>query len=727
MNKSTYILFFNFLMLFTSLNLYSQESNKGVHQMQAEEFRQNMLVSASKNNFNIPIIPLENKESNGMNKVVFGFLPDWEYNSGAHNNMRYELLTHIAVFDFMIQANGDITNPSGWPWTDVINGAHEKGTKVIMTVSNFGISDATLSTILKSTTEKNNFFDKVVNVISTYKLDGINVDFEAFNSADRGTVLNSFMAELTNHVHTELPGKEVSFDGPAVNWGGWDFAGLVDAVDHLFIMAYDYNQSKSTIADPVAPLYTGSWSKCVNETVTSSYTGYAAAISKSPEKVILGVPYYGQRWQTVDDRLYASAVAYDKSTRYKDDFDKYSTYGRQWDTNSHTPWYKYQVDGNWYEVYADDAGSLGEKYDYAITKQLGGIGIWALNFDGERDELWNLISEKFTDPPAAPTANNDDANTFQNTPVLIDILKNDTDVNNDIDKNSIDIVSGAKHGAISIDNGKITYAPDFGYFGSDEFTYTVEDSKQMISNEATVNIEIKELDCFLSASSTSNYFVRYVLFQDLSDNKLLENVTSEDGGYADYKNQILNLEVDTEYKFIGRGKYLLDNSVYPSYWKVWIDFDNDGGFDGANEELISKEGDAYAFHNFSIPDNIIPDDYTLRIATSSEPINSACGTIEKGEIEDYTVNIIGKSLSNKIEETISVSVYPNPTRGLINIDLSNKGIVTSVEVLNIHSQVVYSSIEETSTIDISNQAKGIYFVKITLESGLNGVFKVVKK
>jgi len=43
----------------------------------------------------------------------------------------------------------------------------------------------------------------------------------------------------------------------------------------------------------------------------------------------------------------------------------------------------------------DDEYSLELKMDYAITKNLGGIGIWALGYDGIRPELRNLIKSKF--------------------------------------------------------------------------------------------------------------------------------------------------------------------------------------------------------------------------------------------------------------------------------------------------------------------------------------------
>jgi len=622
------------MMLLISTNLISQESKRGIHQMQSLEMRKDMIIPISKNHSDTPIIPLQVNSTKELNKVVFGFLPDWEYNSGAHNNMQYNLLTHIAVFDFTIQANGSINNPSNWPWTNVINGAHLEGTKVIMCISNFEVSDAALSTILRGTTQKNNFFKNVKNIISTYNLDGVNIDFEAFNTADRGSVINTFMSELTNYIHTQLPGKEVSFDGPAVNWNGWDFGGLVDAVDHLFIMAYDYNSNKSTKADPVSPLYPGSWDMCVDVTITSSSTGYAAAVNKSPEKIILGVPYYGQRWQTVNGDKYASVVAYDRSTRYKDDFDKFNTYGRQWDTDSHTSWYKYQSGGKWYEVYSDDAGSLSEKYDYSIAKNLGGVGIWALNFDGTKDELWNLISDKFSKT---------------------------------------------------------------------------------------------ESNCKMSATSTSDFFVRYVKVMDeTKTNTLLLNETVEDGGYGNYKNLSFNVDAGTSYQVMVRGKLY---GTANSYWKLLADFDKDGAFDGENETLLSKEGDAWGYSSISIPQNanIITGTYTFRVAMSSTPFSTLCGSFT-GEFEDYTMHVKNSlGLEDELGFKNRVSIYPNPTTGMVNIKLENKGEIGSVQIINTQSQIIFSAEGNIEDIDISNQKSGIYFVKVNFENGYSKVLKLIKR
>lgn len=67
-----------------------------------------------------------------------------------------------------------------------------------------------------------------------------------------------------------------------------------------------------------------------------------------------------------------------------------------WSSNYKTPWYTYQSSGKYYQVWFDNDSSLGLKYDLAIEKDLRGVGMWALGYDGSRDELWDKLREKFT-------------------------------------------------------------------------------------------------------------------------------------------------------------------------------------------------------------------------------------------------------------------------------------------------------------------------------------------
>jgi VCBS repeat-containing protein len=73
----------------------------------------------------------------------------------------------------------------------------------------------------------------------------------------------------------------------------------------------------------------------------------------------------------------------------------------------------------------------------------------------------------------APVAVADSASTIAGTPVLLDVLANDTDV--DGDPLTIASVGNAANGTVQIVNGQVRYSPNAGFTGSDSFTYSIAD------------------------------------------------------------------------------------------------------------------------------------------------------------------------------------------------------------------------------------------------------------
>jgi len=381
-----YLIIFIFLFLHTEN--YSQSHS--VHYADKKAYGK---VEVLKSNLseNVPeIIPLQFKKSE-LTASVFGYLPSWEYQN-AKNYLRYDLLTHIALFDFAADSLGNVENPPayyGWPWTDVIDSAHLNGVKVILSTTNFEASQ--MHQLLNSDAAKQNLFANLKNKVTTYKLDGVNIDFEEYYPADRGDLLNGFMAELTNYLHKEIPGCEVSFAGPSVNWGGWKVTGLANACDYIFIMGYAFAGSWSEYSGSNAPLFGDTY--CIANTLSNLY---ADVIKNDPQKLILGVPYYGNKWRTKTEEPHAAVVSYSNSTRYFDDFAQAQKYGLLWENIDKTPWYRWQQnDTTWYQVWFDNDSSLGLKYDLAKTYNLKGVGMWALGYDSNRTELWNTIEKRF--------------------------------------------------------------------------------------------------------------------------------------------------------------------------------------------------------------------------------------------------------------------------------------------------------------------------------------------
>ncbi len=375
----------------------SAQDHYSVHQIELENHKNDKTHPSLTSDKSQQIIPLQTTPSK-LTAAVFGYLPYW----ASSNYLDYSLLSHIAAFSVEINSNGTLGDDHGWPWTNLINTAHSNGVKVILTATLFNGND--ISTLINTSSYRNAFFVNIKNKMLEGSTDGINIDFESLLDSDKGANIINFMSDLTIYLHSEVPGSEVSFAGPAVNWGGhWDLMGLANACDYIFIMGYAFAGAWNTQTGANSPLIGGSYN--ITNTVNNQY---GLVTQTSPEKLILGIPYYGHHWLTVDNQPRSTVTNFEGSITFSSAQPGAISYGRIWDTVSETPWYRYNDGNDWHQVWFDDDSSLGLKYDLAQSKNLQGVGMWALGYDGNRPELWNELYEHFgsgtVPPPGTPEA-----------------------------------------------------------------------------------------------------------------------------------------------------------------------------------------------------------------------------------------------------------------------------------------------------------------------------------
>lgn len=90
----------------------------------------------------------------------------------------------------------------------------------------------------------------------------------------------------------------------------------------------------------------------------------------------------------------------------------------------------------------------------------------------------------------APVAVNDVVFTYQDVPLLITVLTNDSDVDGTLE--GIEIIVTAAHGtALITPDKKINYTPEPGYFGDDNIVYRVFDDWGEPSNNALISITVR--------------------------------------------------------------------------------------------------------------------------------------------------------------------------------------------------------------------------------------------
>ena len=131
------------------------------------------------------------------------------------------------------------------------------------------------------------------------------------------------------------------------------------------------------------------------------------------------------------------------------------------------------------EVAVSSVGSASDGfYDIAITAANG--------TQSTTTTATYVVSAPVTN--SAPTANNDSAATQESSPVVIDVLANDSDP--DGDSLTLSAVARSTNGSSTINaDGTIAYQPNPGFVGTDSFVYTVSDGNGG-SDSATVTVTV---------------------------------------------------------------------------------------------------------------------------------------------------------------------------------------------------------------------------------------------
>ncbi len=258
-----------------------------------------------------------------------------------------------------------------------------------------------------------NTINQVISQVKQRGIDGVNVDFEYTGkpgSAYR-VAFSDFVRTMTSRMHQEVPGSRVTVSVYASSAKPgerklYDIATLGKEADGIFMMAYDFAVARSDHAIPTAPLYGKKEGRYAYD-VSTAVEDFLKVMPA--DKLILGVPYYGYNYMTHSPsvksqtrpaswRGRAHAQTYTLAQQeISPEMDGISAYRTGWDDFGKVSYKAYREveTGTWRMIFLDDSKSLGIKYDFAKSKNLAGVGMWALGFDNGYSELWDVLKEKF--------------------------------------------------------------------------------------------------------------------------------------------------------------------------------------------------------------------------------------------------------------------------------------------------------------------------------------------
>lgn len=254
--------------------------------------------------------------------------------------------------------------------------AHALGYKVWPLVSNAGFSPEMFHRLLSSQKARKKAVESVLGEAEKYGVDGINLDFENIDLADRDE-LTAFVEEISSALREK--GLVVSMDVTVIsdspNWSlCYDRRSLARSVDYMMLMAYDEHAKNSKTSGSVSSL---PWVE----------KGIAGLLKEVPaEKLVLGIPTYTRLWEEQD------GVVQKATTLRMPDAEKLVSDKKivqKWDSTMGQYYFEYTEGGRKFRVWREDARSIALKTSLANRYDLAGVAIWRLGF--ETDDVWPLI------------------------------------------------------------------------------------------------------------------------------------------------------------------------------------------------------------------------------------------------------------------------------------------------------------------------------------------------
>lgn len=184
-----------------------------------------------------------------------------------------------------------------------------------------------------------------------------------------------------------------------------DWERIQAQLDWINVMTYDMSGGWSAITGHNAPLYDSTANPPEGTSVNTAVQAYLA-LGVPPDKLVVGVPFYGRGWADVPNVDHGLHQPYDGlpngtwetgsfdyndlAARYVDGFE------RHWDATAQVPWLYDPAEG--IMITYDDAESLALKAEYVREHGLGGVMFWELSQDDADATLLTALYDTLNAP-----------------------------------------------------------------------------------------------------------------------------------------------------------------------------------------------------------------------------------------------------------------------------------------------------------------------------------------
>ncbi|GKT66188.1 glycosyl hydrolase [Colletotrichum tofieldiae] len=350
-------------------------------------------------------------------KRVVGYYETWA--TGRACNRFYPKQIPTGVYSHINLAFASI-NPSTFELVPAANAdmdlykrvanlkAEDPHLKVLIAVGGSDFNDtgptaATFSDIARSEVAQEKFIDSVLKFMSTYDLDGIDLDWEYPAAKDRGGRDDDFanFPKFMKTLKQALKEYEISITIPAIyrNLQHFDLKNIAPHVDFFNVMTYDLHGAWEKPTESGGP-YLNSHT---NLTEITSGLDLLWRNNIDHDKVVLGLAFYSRGFIassssclspgcTFESGTDAQACSAEVGIALNSEIDDLVAEQGAKPTLDNDAAVKILTwgDNNW--ITYDDEETLQMKADFARSQCLGGVMVWAISHDTENAKYSMALS-----------------------------------------------------------------------------------------------------------------------------------------------------------------------------------------------------------------------------------------------------------------------------------------------------------------------------------------------
>jgi hypothetical protein len=224
----------------------------------------------------------------------------------------------------------------------------------------------------------------------------------------------------------------------------------------------------------------------------------------------------------------------------------------------------------------------------------------------------------------------------------------------------------------------------------------------------------------------------------------INRTSGKDGGYYNGTSISTNVVRGTAQTITFSSGFT--STVYRMYWRVWIDYNKNGVFTDAGEQVVSTNFTTAGNTNatFTIPSTALLGNTRMRVSSKYGAYPTPCETFTYGEVEDYSINITATATTQSVasarqEESelresneTEIIAYPNPVSDIVTIRLNYVSASNTKTVKMISGNGTEIGTQEVELfnnefrIDTKKLNSGMYFISVQ-EPDKQRVVKIIKQ